>query len=88
MGVQDLLDGTIGDQRMDLANLPSAEVEKFVHDAEAALSYDERIGLAGEPILVAIDVASQSRLPNLVPDQWKSSLTDMIMNAVEHQDWA
>jgi hypothetical protein len=76
-----VLKGAVGGRDVD----PTPEdIASLMQEAVAALSRDnhERADVEGEPILVAPDIASPVRLPNLIPDEWPS-LTKMIMKAVE-----
>jgi hypothetical protein len=66
------------------------DVKRFVAGAEAALNREDhraRRDLSGDPVLVATDIATGARLPNLIPKEWKPALTEMIMKAVEREDW-
>jgi hypothetical protein len=82
----ELLDGPSGEREAEMRDPAPEHVAELMDDAERALmrekpAYTE---VTGEPILIVPGVISHVRLPKLIPDDWRPNLTDMIMQAVEH----
>ncbi|MEU7529395.1 hypothetical protein AB0A74_26965 [Saccharothrix sp. NPDC042600] len=73
--------------------LAASDVGEFKQQAEAVLDGDDNrarnayCGVADAPVLVAPDIASTGRIPDLIPDDWKPILDRMIMMAVQREDW-
>jgi hypothetical protein len=81
MNSGDVLDNAVGRRDVDLSD---EALDGLMREAGAALTREgsARPDVTGEPVLVVPGIASQVRLPNLIPTEWPSSLTEMIINAV------
>jgi hypothetical protein len=80
-----LLEGASGERGAPMLNPAPEDVAGLMKDAEMALKREEpeHTEVSGEPILIVPGITSHVRLPNLIPDEWQPSLTDMIMQAVD-----
>lgn len=76
----------------DLLAAASTE-DQFRQRAEAVLDGDDNrarnanCDVTDAPVLIAPDIASTARIPDLIHDAWKPVLDRMIMMAVQREDW-
>lgn len=80
-----LLEGVSGEHEAPMLNPAPEDIKLLMHDAELALTRKgaEHTEVAGEPILIVPGVTSHIRLPNLIPQDLRPTLTKMIMQAVD-----
>jgi hypothetical protein len=80
-----LLEGVSGEHGELMLRPTPHDPAELMQDAKAALNRDEPVHteVSGEPILIVPGVTSHVRIPNLIPDDWQPTLTEMIMKAID-----